>query len=372
MSWSEEDRENLTNFINELLYEKMDASDYHNIMRRLDIKCRGNRYQTCCHNVNGGGYNLAFNEESKTFTCFSECGCSYSLLSLVKKRRKLLYENSGTVASLKWICEELGVECNFKDEIKRDNNIYNWKKLLRYSKDNNSIELKTYDKNVLTFLPKIYHEDWIDYGISEQTLEKYDIRWYEYKQQIVIPCKDKEGNLIGIRVRNMNPQIDIKYIPFKLLNGDEYNFPTNEVFYGENFNWVNIQRTKSVILVESEKTVMKYEDWYGYENNICLGLYGSNMSYQKLRKLLSWGCETFYIALDSDFEEISYSNENEENTLYEKFEKKVMKIYDIIKPYAKEVYVIYNNLSFKDCYKFSITDYNKEDFEKLWDSKEII
>ena len=211
-----------------------------------------------------------------------------------------------------------------------------------------------------------------DYGISEEVLDKYNIGWYNYKQQITIPCYRQNGDLIGIRVRNMNPEIDIKYIPLQLLDGTEFNFPTNEVFYGENFNWTNVQRTKSVILVESEKTVMKYESWYGAKNNICLGLYGSVLSNAKLRKLLSWNCETFYICLDSDFESIEYSNNDGKTTPYEKFEKKVMNIYNKLKPYAKSVYVIYNNLGFENCYKYSITDYTREQFEKIWNNKEKI
>ena len=49
-----------------------------------------------------------------------------------------------------------------------------------------------------------------------------------------------------------------------------------------NFNKQNIINTKSVILVESEKTVMKFDDWYGSDKNICLGLYGSNLSDEKI------------------------------------------------------------------------------------------
>ena len=48
-----------------------------------------------------------------------------------------------------------------------------------------------------------------------------------------------------------------------------------------------------------------------------------------------------------------------------------MKIYNKLKPYGK-VYVIYNNLGFKDCYKFSITEYEKEQYEQLWKKKEEI
>lgn len=372
---TEQEYEAFKNFIHELLYERMTLDDYEIIMRRLGANKRGDRYNTICHNINGGGYNLAFNKETRSFCCFSECSCSYSLLSLIKKRRELLGEPCSTYQSLKWLCNELGIEFNFKEEVKQVNtNIYKWQNtLLKYTKNKNkNIELRVYNKKILNYFPKIYHTDWIDYGISEEVLDKYNIGWYNYKQQITIPCYRQNGDLIGIRVRNMNPEIDIKYIPLQLLDGTEFNFPTNEVFYGENFNWTNVQRTKSVILVESEKTVMKYESWYGAKNNICLGLYGSVLSNAKLKKLLSWNCETFYICLDSDFESIDYSNNDEKLTSYEKFEKKVMNIYNKLKPYAKSVYVIYNNLGFENCYKYSITDYTREQFEKLWNNKEKI
>ena len=372
---TEQEYEAFKNFIHELLYERMTLDDYEIIMRRLGANKRGDRYNTICHNINGGGYNLAFNKETRSFCCFSECSCSYSLLSLIKKRRELLGEPCSTYQSLKWLCNELGIEFNFKEEVKQVNtNIYKWQNsLLKYTKNKNkNIELRVYNKKILNYFPKIYHTDWIDYGISEEVLDKYNIGWYNYKQQITIPCYRQNGDLIGIRVRNMNPEIDIKYIPLQLLDGTEFNFPTNEVFYGENFNWTNVQRTKSVILVESEKTVMKYESWYGAKNNICLGLYGSVLSNAKLKKLLSWNCETFYICLDSDFESIEYSNNDEKITPYEKFEKKVMNIYNKLKPYAKSVYVIYNNLGFENCYKYSITDYTREQFEKIWNNKEKI
>ena len=372
---TEKEYEAFKNFIHELLYERMTLDDYEIIMRRLGANKRGDRYNTICHNINGGGYNLAFNKETRSFCCFSECSCSYSLLSLIKKRRELLGEPCTTYQSLKWLCNELGIEFNFKEEVKQVNtNIYKWQNsLLKYTKNKNkNIELRVYNKKILNYFPKIYHTDWIDYGISEEVLDKYNIGWYNYKQQITIPCYRQNGDLIGIRVRNMNPEIDIKYIPLQLLDGTEFNFPTNEVFYGENFNWTNVQRTKSVILVESEKTVMKYESWYGAKNNICLGLYGSVLSNAKLKKLLSWNCETFYICLDSDFESIEYSNNDGKITSYEKFEKKVMNIYNKLKPYAKSIYVIYNNLGFENCYKYSITDYTREQFEKIWNNKEKI
>ena len=374
---TEQEYEAFKEFINKVLYEQMTEDDYYIVMRRLGVNHRGNRFQSCCHhrNPNDGGYNLAFNPNSKSFMCFSQCSCSYSLLSLVKKHKELVDGKCSTWSAMKFICDQVNIPFNFKEEVKQVNtNIYKWQNsLLKYTKNKNkNIELRVYNKKILNYFPKIYHTDWIDYGISEEVLDKYNIGWYNYKQQITIPCYRQNGDLIGIRVRNMNPEIDIKYIPLQLLDGTEFNFPTNEVFYGENFNWTNVQRTKSVILVESEKTVMKYESWYGAKNNICLGLYGSVLSNAKLKKLLSWNCETFYICLDSDFESIEYSNNDGKITSYEKFEKKVMNIYNKLKPYAKSIYVIYNNLGFENCYKYSITDYTREQFEKIWNNKEKI
>ena len=46
--------------------------------------------------------------------------------------------------------------------------------------------------------------------------------------------------------------------------------------------------------------------------------------------------------------------------------------YKQLRPYFSNIYVFYNNLGFKDCYKFSPTDYTREQFDMLWESKERI
>lgn len=373
---TEQEYEQFKEFINNVLYEQMTEDDYYLVLSRLGVNHRKNRFQTCCHHANAtdGGYNLSFNPESKSFYCFSTCNCSYSLLSLVKKHKELQDGKCSTWKAMKWICEQINIPFNFKEEAKKVNtNIYKWQNnLLKYTKKKQGyIELQEIDQSILKYFENCYHTDWLDYGISPKTLDKYQVKWYNYFNQIVIPCRQEDGKLIGIRVRNMNPNTDIKYKPLMLLDGTEFNFPTNEVFYGENFNKTNIERTRSVILVEAEKTVQKFDDWYGEENNICLGLYGSTLSNTKLKKLNKWGVNTFYIALDSDFKDIEFSEDKNNPTEYEQFEKKVLKIYKKLKPYGK-VYVIYNNLGFKDCYKYSITDYTKEQFEQLWNSKEEI
>jgi hypothetical protein len=109
---------------------------------------------------------------------------------------------------------------------------------------------------------------------------------------------------------------------------------------------------------------LKADTWLG-DKNITLALYGHNLTKEKLKYLISLGVQTLYICLDSDFEEIGSKE-------YDKFEKNVMKIYDQCKPYMKDIYVIYNNLGYKDMYKANCFDFDKERFDKLWESKELI
>lgn len=368
MKWTNEDREQFTKFINEVLYEKLSIQDYYNIMRKLGADNHGSRFKSICHNVDGGNYNLAFNEEERYFTCFSECGCSYSLLSLVKKRRELLGEPCTTYQSMKWICEQVGINFNFKEEVKKvNNNVYNWQGLLKYStKHKNSVN-EIYDNYIISVLDDCVYKPWINEGISVETQEKYQIKWYNRKQQVVIPVRNIDGKLVGTHCRNTNPVLiesGFKYDHLRLLDGKEYKFQMGLELFGLNYNKINIEKTKQVILLESAKSVMQ-ADSYNMPN-ICVSMFGMNFSIQKLKLLLTLGVEKFIIALDRQYD-VMRGRE------WEKYKDKVNKIIGIIKPYAKEVGIIYDNdmerlLDYED----SPTDKGEEVFMRLYNEREII
>lgn len=364
--WTDKDRELFNEFINEVLYEKLTTQDYHNIMRKLGANYNGSRFNTICHNVDGGKYNLAFNEEDKYFTCFSECGCSYSLLSLVKKRRELIGEPCSTYRSMKWICEQCGIDFNFKEEIKEvNNNIYNWQNLLRYTKEHKCSENKIYSNSILSELEDCCYTPWIKEGITEEIQEKYQIKWYNRTQQVVIPVRNINGDLVGMHSRNTNPDLiadGMKYIPLRMLNGDEYKFQMGLELFGLNYNKVNIEKAKQVILLESPKSVMQADSFS--IPNICVGMFGMNFSLQKLKLLLGLGVDKFYIALDKQYEEVG-------NTEYKAWEKKVNKIVDMVRPYANEISVIWDKGKLLD-YKDSPTDKGEDIFIQLWNEREIL
>lgn len=364
--WTDKDRELFNEFINEVLYEKLTIQDYHNIMRKLGANYNGSRFNTICHNIDGGKYNLAFNEEDKYFTCFSECGCSYSLLSLVKKRRELIGEPCSIYRSMKWICEQCGIDFNFKEEVKEvNNNIYNWQNLLRYTKEHKCSENKIYSNSILSELEDCVYLPWIDEGITEETQEKYQIKWYNRTQQVVIPVRNINGDLTGLHCRNTNPDLiadGMKYIPLRMLNGDEYKFQMGLELFGLNYNKINIEKSKSVILVESPKSVMQFDNFD--MPNICVGMFGMGFSLQKLKLLLGLGTDKFHIALDKQYEEIG-------NTEYKAWEKKVNKIIDIVRPYANEISVIWDKNNLLD-YKDSPTDKGQDVFMKLFNEREVL
>ena len=372
MKWTEEDKERLNEFINELLYEKMDIEDYEKVMNRLGCDCKGNRYRTICHNIEGGKYNLGFNKDNRYFTCYSECGCRYSLLGLVKKVLELRGESRGTINALRYICDIVGIECNFKGKViknkKEEDGWYDWKKLLKYKNKNIDKVNKIYDKDILYKLDRVVYEPWVDEGIGEDIQWKWGIRWYDRKQQVVIPVLNQNGELVGTHCRNTNQELvdlGMKYDHLRLLDGKEYKFNMGLELFGLNYNAVNIARYKTFILVESPKSVMQFDNFD--MPNICVGMFGMNFSLQKLKLLLTFGAENVIIALDKQYKEIN----NIEDSEWDKYKKKINRIVDICQPYMKEIKVIYDNEDLLD-YKDSPTDKGEIVFKKLLERAEIL
>ena len=367
--------ESFNNFIHDLLENRMTDDDYTLVMEELGFpKPHGTNpimYKTGCHNVDfsRAKYNLAYYPETRSFYCFSECSKSYNILDLVKTRFELIGDSKTTYKCVQWICSVCGIpfEFNATEELKPID--YDWKRELgKYTKKGkksiDNSEIKVYNDDVLNYFPKVWHDDWVKYGISEQTLDKFNIRWYPYKNSILIPCYDRLGRLRGIRTRVMD-EVAIengspRYIPLTTLDGTTYKFSTGGMLYGEYQNENNVKESKELWLCESEKTIMKFDTWTNGKSN-AMAMMGSSISDESIMYILSLGVVKVIIMLDSDYKE--YGDEE-----FQVFEKKVMKLASRLTPYVT-VDCLYNNLGY-DAYKFSPTDYTKEQFKALWKSKE--
>lgn len=325
---------------------------------------------TFCHHRTGGSYKLEFYPESKLFYCYTETcnGGAFDIISLIKTRWQLLGMDYHFQDVLNYIIDlcDLDIDSVTSRRPKKKSNIDNWQedlgKYIKFKKK--EVDIPEYDRWILNFFEDAYHQDWIDEGITIEAMEKFGIKWYNFRQQIVMPVYDEEDNFVGIHARNMIPELinmGLKYQPLKLLDGTEYRFPTSSVLYGLWVNKENIIKTKEVFILEAPKSVMQMESILEVNNSVAL--FGHNLSKYQAKVLLALGVEKVVICLDKQYKDI---NDPE----FDIWEKWVLKIADTFKGYC-EIEVVYDTEGLLG-YKDSPSDCGVEAWNKLYENREII
>jgi len=62
--------------------------------------------ETICHNKHGGSHKLYYYDSTKSFHCYTECGETFDIFSLVKRNRE--FESMGQ--AYQWVCNQLGID----------------------------------------------------------------------------------------------------------------------------------------------------------------------------------------------------------------------------------------------------------------------
>lgn len=303
--------------------------------------------------------------DTKIYISYTK-SCSYDIIGLVQAVKTTSGEQCSFLDAINFILSVTGLDPSACQRLTKKNK-YNWEdelgKYLRIKQGQSSLQI--YDASILEALPKIYPQEWIEEGISIDTMDKYGIGYYLRLQATTIPCFDVKGDLIGIRCRHWLPDEinNGKYRPLQLLDPKRiYSFPTNNVFYGENYNRPEIERTGHVILVEGEKSALKADTWWHEKSNV-LALYGSNIGLKRVRDLIKMGVNQVTLALDSDFHEIGDDD-------YKLFEQKMFKIGKMFQGYCS-VDIVYNNIGL-DWYKCSPFDGDENTWNEMYKRREII
>lgn len=310
-----------------------------------------------------GSPKLVFYKDTSIYMGFS-AGMSYDIISLTQRRLSLLKQPSSFIDAINFILSVTGKEIDSVQRLTKTH-VYDWQtdleKFIRFRRTGTT--LITYDDTILSQLGQSIPQAWLDEGISEDTLVKYQIGYYERLNATTIPCRDKQGNLIGIRCRHWRPE-EIeqgKYRPLMLLDGvTSFKFPTNEVFFGINYNWPEIERTGKVMLVESEKAVMKLDTIYK-EHNVALGMFGNNLGLKRRNELIKLGVNRVVYVPDNDW--IGRGDE-----AYQEWEDKVLGFCKQFDGYAK-VEIVWDNLGLLEA-KENATDKDEDTWWKLYDAKE--
>ena len=353
------------------LKRALTLAHYDMIIQRLGIPIfsKSNsewRLWTGDKNVNPleGSPKLIFYPDSHIFMGYT-AGRSYDIISLVQTRLSLLKQPCSFLDACQFILDTTNINPDSINRVKKEGHVYDWSNLERFIKVRKyGNQLSEYNRNIIDTLPPLYPQAWIDEGISEETMDKYQIRYYERCNQTVIPCFDDEARLVGVRVRNWDKDRveQAKYMPLVTLDGQCYKFNTNQVFYGINYNKPEIERTGKVIIVESEKAVMKLDTYMG-RHNIALGMYGSNLGIQRRNQLLKMGVNTVSYVVDNDFI-------GQDDEFFEQWREKIRHFIKLWDGFCR-VEIVWDNLGLLGP-KENATDRTKEIWEQLWENREII
>ena len=353
-----------------LLKSSLSLEDHKSICKALGIPAFSENskqivYFTGDKNVDPfkGSPKLIFYKDTSIYIGFS-AGMSYDIISLTQRRLSLLKQPSSFIDAINFILSVTGKEIDSVQRLTKTH-VYDWQtdleKFIRFRRTGTT--LTTYDDTILSQLGQSIPQAWLDEGISEDTLVKYQIGYYERLNATTIPCRDKQGNLIGIRCRHWRPE-EIeqgKYRPLLLLDGvTSFKFPTNEVFFGINYNWPEIERTGKVMLVESEKAVMKLDTIYK-EHNVALGMFGNNLGLKRRNELIKLGVNHVVYVPDNDW--IGRGDE-----AYQEWEDKVLRFCKQFDGYAK-VEIVWDNLGLLEA-KENATDKDEDTWWKLYEARE--
>lgn len=268
--------------------------------------------KTICHHdqddLAEAGHKLYYYENSHLFRCYTGCEEPvYDIFELVRKVRKCELPQA-----VQYVAQYFGFSGNsITDETPTSiddylTSINSYDRIKNIDTEKQIVELKTYDDSFLKNLPHPIIASWVEENISEAAMQKYEIAFDPINQGIVIPHRDINGNLIGVRERILDEQsIERygKYLPMR-VGKKMYNHPLSFSLYGILQNQENIRQTKKAIVIESEKSVLQLENIL-QGNNISVACCGSNLINYQVQLLLSLGVEEIIVGFDHDWHDVT-------------------------------------------------------------------
>ena len=154
--------------------------------------------------------------------------------------------------------------------------------------------VKPISEKILQYYLPYGNQMWESEGISLQTQQDFSIMYDPYSNYIVIPIYDGVGSLVGIKGRYFGEadEFHSRFVYLEKCN-------KSKILYGLWENRVYIKNSNTLIIVESEKSVLKLAE-LGYKNVVATG--GKTISRYQIELITRTGC-TPILALDQDVAE---------------------------------------------------------------------
>ena len=236
-------------------------------------------------------------KEYKIFVCYSSCG-SLSLFDFV-----MTMNNCTFAESVQFLESYFHIGMNFQRGFGRPKREeIEIKPYVRKEVDFNE-QLPEYDGSILNTFINYKPIEWIYEGISVETMEKYGIRYSIENNSIIIPHRDKDGRLVGIRERNLDRrQVEVlgrKYVPYtSFAHRLTYKHRLSMNAYGIDKNKEAISEYKKCIIYEAEKSVLKMDSVWNNNPSVAVG--GSSVSLYQLNLLKELGVKDIYLSFDKE------------------------------------------------------------------------
>lgn len=226
----------------------------------------------------------------------------------------------GIVDASKYVHDFIGIKYEgYKPSKKKGNDpLAIFKKVkLCYQKEINYEELEKYDN--YDFRLGLLHSSWLKEGLTQKTINKFDIGYSFQLKRIIIPLKFwNTGEVIGFNKRTVIDNYKELGIKKYLLTP---NYPKQINLYGLWENKESIELNGYCTIFEAEKSVLKRDS---RNDSTGIALQGHTISKEQVSIICGLNINEIIIALDKDIDL------NEVRFICEKFyrKKKVSYIYD--------------------------------------------
>ena len=332
--------------------------------------------RTVCHNSCGcGSHKLYYYENTNLFKCYTDCGGdAFDIFELTRKVMSREHPKQreepewNLPEAIEYIAQKFGfapIEEEFDLELATRDDftiIKNYDRIKEIDINTQEVELKEYDDIILQRLPHPNITPWLREGIDPEVIKKAEICFNPKSQAIVIPHRDVNNRLVGVRERTLveeNIELYGKYRP-AYINGQMYNHPLSFNLYNFNHSKENIKRYKKAFVFEGEKSPLLYRSYFGDENDLSVAICGSSFIAYQCWLLINAGAEEIVICLDKQYQELGDKE-------HEKLVKNLKNIHKKYGRFVKITYMFDKGDLLR--YKQSPIDNGKDVFIELYNNK---
>ena len=314
------------------------------------VKYHNKGYYTCS-NIDGDNTSavVVYNNEYLMITNYTRnFGDKPDIFDLITYN--LIYTNNskdiGIMDALKYLHKILNLQFDgIRKDVKKVDHLSLFKKVLSNSNHYYDNDIPEEVEEDFDFTKGIIHKKWLSFGITQKTVDKFDIGYSFKMKRVILPLKYwADGRILGFNKRTIVDNHDIFGIRKYLISTD---YPKQINLYGLYENKDEIEKDGTVVLFESEKSVLRRDSRF---DSTGVALQGHIISKEQVSIICGLDIENVVIALDKDVDI------NEVRAMCNRFYNK------------KTVYYIIDNdgiLGDKD----SPADASDDNYYKLFNSK---